>query len=71
MRFFSYVLVALATTAYAVPLFVRSDDIIEARTPYVVDGKDFGGKERIANVRKEFVQRRRDENEGAIVERAG
>jgi hypothetical protein len=67
--FFSYALVAFATTAYAAPLAVQADDL-EARTPYVVDGKAFVGKVRIVNVGEEFVQRREDKSGGAAVDAA-
>jgi hypothetical protein len=64
--FFSYALVAFATTAYAAPLAVQADDL-EARTPHVVDGKAFVGKVVTVNVGKVFVHRRQDESgEGAV-----
>ncbi|PMD56517.1 uncharacterized protein K444DRAFT_66462 [Hyaloscypha bicolor E] len=61
--FFSYALVAFATTAYSSPLVARTDEV-EARSPYVVDGKAFNGG--IVDVGKEFVERRK-----YIVARAG
>lgn len=40
---FSYALAAFATTAYATPLVVRTDDLT-TREPYVLEGSDFTGK---------------------------
>jgi len=60
---FSYALVAIATTAYSSPLIARTDEV-EARSPYVVDGKAFNVG--IVDVGKEFVERRK-----YIVARAG
>lgn len=37
--FSSYALVAFAITAYAAPLVATSDDVLEARQPYVLPGK--------------------------------
>jgi hypothetical protein len=54
--FLPYALVALATTGYAAPLVERTDDEVEARSPYVVDGKAFNAG--IVDVGKEFVERR-------------
>jgi hypothetical protein len=56
--FLSYALVALATTAYAAPLVIRNEDRLEGRKAYPLLGK-FG----TLNVGKEFVQRRRDEED--------
>lgn len=61
--FFSYALVAFATTVYASPLVARNDEV-EARSPYVVDGKAF--KVGTVDVRKEFVK-----HEEYLVVRAG
>jgi hypothetical protein len=61
--FFSYALVAFATTAYASPLVVRIDEV-EARTPYVVDGKAF--KVGTVDFGMEVVERRK-----YVVARAG
>ncbi len=69
--FHFYALVALAGAAFAAPLFVQSDDVLEIRTPHVVNGKGLVVKEGIVNVLKEFVHNRRNENEEAIVVRAG
>jgi hypothetical protein len=46
---FSYALVAFATTAYAAPLRVRTDDLLE-REPYV-------GKVGVVNVAEENIGR--------------
>ena len=54
--FFSYALVALATTAYAAPLAIRTEDRLEEREAYA-----FPGKVGTVNVGKEYVQRRQDE----------
>ena len=62
---FSYALVAIASTAYAAPLVERTEEV-EVRSPYVVDGKAFSGKDRIVDIGKEFVENRR-----YIVARAG
>lgn len=54
-NFFSYALVALATTAYGAPLAERTDEV-EARSPYVVDGQAF--KVGTVDAGMEFVERR-------------
>jgi hypothetical protein len=59
----SYALVAFVTTAYASPLVERADEV-EARSPYVVDGKVW--KEGRVDVGKAFVERRE-----YVVARAG
>jgi hypothetical protein len=55
---FSYALVAFATTAYAAPLVERTEEI-EVRSPYVVDGKAFTGKEGVVDIGKAFVEHRK------------
>jgi hypothetical protein len=40
---FYYALVAFATTAYAAPLVERTEEV-ELMSPYVVEGRPFGGK---------------------------
>lgn len=55
---FSCALVAFATTAYAAPLVERTEEV-EVRSPYVVDGKAFSGKDEILDIGKEFVEHRK------------
>lgn len=46
---FSCGLAAFATTAYAAPLVVRTDDLT-TREPYVLEGSDFTGKVGVVNL---------------------
>jgi hypothetical protein len=56
--FLSYALAALATTAYAAPLAIQTEDRLEGREAYA-----FSGKVGTVNVGKEYVHRRQTDDE--------
>ncbi len=60
--YFSYALVAFASSAYAAPtrLVVRMDDALEARDLYVLPGAHSAAKVGTVAAGKSFVQRRQE-----------
>ena len=63
--FFSYALVAFAITAYAVPvslepLETRTDDLLEAREPYVIPETGITSNIGAVDIGKEYIERRQE-----------